>query len=517
MKIAKCKNCQKEFEYKYSGRGNSCSKECTAAIVAKSKQKYNQEQIDKVISLKKEGKTNSNISLLSGVKLSKIKEIVKDNNLLLTPEERQKHAYEAKLAKDPLAMQKMRSKITPESYERASKTKTKTFLDPKYKQIFSENAKNIWIELKSNEAAYVTYIENRTIAQRESKLGMSLEEYNSILLNIKKEVEDKKETITSASTKYGLSFGTTINQFHKLGWGDLVSNFVSKGQLEIYNYIKSITEIDILLNDRTGLSGTELDVYAPTQKFGIEYNGLYWHSSASDQFKKMSHAKKSQKCQDKNINLLAVFEDEWNDPIKQELIKNMIAYRLKALKPKTLSPRKLELKLLELNNKFEEFFKRYHIDGHAKSSFAYGYYYDNELIFCASFRKNFNGELEIARLASNFKYSIPGALGKILKLINKTIVSYSNNRLSQGNIYVQNGFKEITETKQPSYWYTDLKTRVWRFKCRKNNNPEIVALHPTEQAQALNGVFSQKLFGDNRPLYRIEDYGHRKWLWEPKS
>ena len=518
MKTANCKNCNKEFEYKWSGRGNSCSKECTAAIVAKSKLKYTDEQIQFVITLKKEGKTNNDIVAASGVKLSKVKEIVKDNNVLLTPEERHKHAYEAKLAKNPLAMEQMRSKITEESYEKASVTKKQTFAsDPKYHDIFSNIKKEMWEDLRSDPIRYKEYIEGRSITQRETKLGMSLEKYEELLLIIKKEVEDKKETITSASEKYGLSFVTTLRQFHKHGWSDLISSFVSKAQLDIYNYVKSITDQYILLNDRTGLRGTELDVYMPKSRFGIEFNGLYWHSSASDQFKKMSHAKKAQKCKEGNVNLLAIFEDEWANETKQELIKKMIAYRLGVLKTKTLSPRKLDFRLLTSNAQFKDFFEKHHIDGHTTASFAYGFFYGEELVFCASFRTNFNKELEIARLASNYDYSVPGALGKILKKINQTVVSYSNNRLSHGNIYIQNGFVEITKTNQPSYWYTDLKTRVWRFKCKRNNDPAIIARFPTEQIQAEAGIFSQKLFGDYRPLYRIEDYGHRKWLWTPKN
>jgi len=517
MKTANCKNCKKEFEYKWTGRGNSCSKECTAVIVAKSKLKYSDEQIELVVFLKKEGRTNKDIVTLSGVKLSKVKEIIKNNNVLLTPEERQKHAYEAKIAKDPLAMERMRSSRTEESFERAAKTRTKTLSDPKYFNIFSTNAKNVWIDFRDNPAKYKKRVNKQSVSQRETKLGMSLEKYEELLLIIKKEVEDKKETITSASQKYEISFITTLRQFHKRGWGDLVSSFVSKAQLDIYNYVKSITDKTILLNDRTALRGTELDVYVPELRFGIEFNGLYWHSSGSDQFKKMSHVKKIQKCLDNNVSLLAIYEDEWKNEAKQELIKKMIAYRLKVLKPKTLSPRKLELRLLPSNSQFKGFFEKHHIDGHSNASFAYGFFKGEELIFCASFRTNFNKELEIARLASNYDYSVPGALGKILKKINQPIVSYSNNRLSHGNIYVQNGFVEITKSHQPSYWYTDLKTRVWRFKCKRNNDPVIIAQFPTEQTQAENGVFSQKLFGDDRPLFRIEDYGHRKWLWNPST
>lgn len=74
------------------------------------------------------------------------------------------------------------------------------------------------------------------------------------------------------------------------------------------------------------------------------------------------------------------------------------------------------------------------------------------------------------------------------------------------------GFKEIERPDKPSYYYTDGFHRIWRFRCKRNNDPEILERHPTEKAQALAGVFSQKLFGDDRALFRIEDYGHKKWI-----
>jgi len=110
MKIGICKNCNKTFEYKYTNRGNSCSPACTVAIISKSKIKYTEDQINKVISLKKEGVTNKNIVLLTGVKLSKVKEIVKNACVLLSPEKRQSNAYQTKLIKNPNSMEDMRNK-----------------------------------------------------------------------------------------------------------------------------------------------------------------------------------------------------------------------------------------------------------------------------------------------------------------------------------------------------------------------------------------------------------------------
>ena len=74
------------------------------------------------------------------------------------------------------------------------------------------------------------------------------------------------------------------------------------------------------------------------------------------------------------------------------------------------------------------------------------------------------------------------------------------------------GFKEITsKSNKPSYWYTDLNNKVFRTKCMKNNDLDIVKKYPTEKEQALAGIFSPKNFNHNKPLYKIYDYGHRKW------
>jgi hypothetical protein len=39
----------------------------------------------------------------------------------------------------------------------------------------------------------------------------------------------------------------------------------------------------------------------------------------------------------------------------------------------------------------------------------------------------------------------------------------------------------------------------------------VIVKYPTEKAQAEGGVFSEKFLGHSRPLYKIYDYGHRKW------
>jgi hypothetical protein len=53
---------------------------------------------------------------------------------------------------------------------------------------------------------------------------------------------------------------------------------------------------------------------------------------------------------------------------------------------------------------------------------------------------------------------------------------------------------------------------LWRFKCKRINDPEILSKYPTEKEQALGGVFSRRYLGHDLPLHRVYDYGHRKWV-----
>lgn len=332
---------------------------------------------------------------------------------------------------------------------------------------------------------------------------------------------------------YYLNSDVYLNNYSKLNWsckeewhnfqmsyGDIreghgcskcASFGPSKPQLEIYEYFKSLLPGEnVDLSTRKLIPPKEIDIYH--HLLAMEYNGLYHHSSAI-QKERGRERNKALACHALGVPFFMIFGDEWKN--KQELVKAMIRYRLGKFEGVKLYARKCELRKLT-SREVKEFFNRNHLDGNAKCSWAYGLFHSEKLIMCASVRKNFNKEIEIARLATDYDYSVSGGASRLIKAIfNNTehdLVSYSNNRLSSGGIYQKLGFKEITASNAPSYYYTDFKERVWRFKCKRINDPKILAQYPTEVAQALGGVFSQRIWGDSRPLYRIEDCGHKKWI-----
>ena len=74
-------------------------------------------------------------------------------------------------------------------------------------------------------------------------------------------------------------------------------------------------------SDRKTVFGHELDIYVPSLKLAVEFDGLYWHN----ELKKpdVYHLRKTEDCAACGIRLLHVFEDEWN--YKMDIVKSRIS------------------------------------------------------------------------------------------------------------------------------------------------------------------------------------------------
>jgi transposase-like protein len=292
--------------------------------------------------------------------------------------------------------------------------------------------------------------------------------------------------------------------------------FTSAAQLELFNFMLQF-DPDCELNNNKLIYPLHLDIYSPKNNFGVEYDGLYWHSTANKDLKPGKHKEKFLKCETNGISLLAIFEDEWANPIKKELIKAMIKNRMSSFNGQKFRPNELVFKTIDKNSEFKTFFDVNHLDGYKKSGFAHGLYLNDELITCASFGGNSRGEFELSRFATNYNFMVHGGLGKLINNIDHELISFSSNRLGNGSVYKKIGFELIKDTEAPGYWYTDLETRVSRWHCQRKNDEETLSKHPTEEEQALAGVFSIKLFGDERPLFKVENYGNKKWKLNKKA
>lgn len=256
----------------------------------------------------------------------------------------------------------------------------------------------------------------------------------------------------------------------------------STGQIEVFNFVKSICP-DAIMSDRSRISPLELDVYVPSKNIGFEYDGLYWHSEATNP---TNGALKKQQASDKaGVNLLRIFEDEWRD--KRQIVESMIIHRLG--KSRKIHGRKC--KVIELNHSArKKFFDETHIDGDVLATKAWGLMYCDSIVAAISVRTPLmttsKKQFEIARFSLALETSVTGALSKLTKVAfdwckskqRESLVTYVDKRIGNGLGYIAAGYRQIDAT-QPRFWWTDFHDRFDRLKYKadasRNMSQEQVA------------------------------------------
>ena len=337
-------------------------------------------------------------------------------------------------------------------------------------------------------------------------IGFSGNKYICKCLNINCDVCEKKQfelpsPIFRRRKNQGIELCPILNPI-------LVSDGTSDIENDIYLYIKSIYSGKIIQNDRSILNGKEIDIYLPEMNFAIEFNGLYWHSEVYKD--KMYHQEKTILCENKGIQLIHIWEDDWLD--KKDIVKDIIQSKL-GMNDK-IPARKCTIK--EVSSKeSKEFLEKYHIQGNVNASIRIGLYYDDSLVEIATFGKlrnilHSNGQenqYELYRLCSKSGYTVVGGVSKLLthfirKYQPKQIVSYANLDISNGNVY-NSFFKKISITSPGYYWSKD------GYKYHRSNF--------TKHILVKNGYDKNKTEEEimhELGYYKVYDSGNIKYVWE---
>ena len=256
-------------------------------------------------------------------------------------------------------------------------------------------------------------------------------------------------------------------------------------QFEVYKFLKNIYKNDILFNNRKIIPPLELDIYIPKKKLAIEFNGIYWHS-INIGMNKNYHQKKSKLCQEKGIRLIHIYEDEWNDKYKKEIIKDIIKHALNiSMLEDKIYARKCIIKEIE-NKQYNDFCNKYHIQGTKGAQVKLGLFYNNELVQIASFSKSRydkHYEWEWIRGCPASNNNVIGGTSKLFKYFirkynAKSVLCYADFNKFDGKGYKECGFK-LDKITAPDKFYYDIennirisrnpkKYREYKEKVRKN-------------------------------------------------
>lgn len=177
------------------------------------------------------------------------------------------------------------------------------------------------------------------------------------------------------------------------------------------------------------------------------------------------HLEKTKKCEEKNIRLIYIFEDEWMN--KQDIIKSIIKSSL-GVYDRKYNARDLMFKKVG-SKEAKSFLENNHIQGFCSASQHFGLYDNDRLVQCISIGLNrFSKErnLELIRMCTQLNTQVVGGFSKLIKNMFKqtgasSIESYVDRRLFSHSGYLSSGWKVDRESK-PSYFYTDGKKRFNR-------------------------------------------------------
>ena len=313
----------------------------------------------------------------------------------------------------------------------------------KYHKINKRTHKeNQQIQMKKSTEKY--YNENNFYPSQKHIDKKSLELLNDIewLKN-----ENKIKSADEIANLLKVSPSLVLQTLHKNNI-EITHKSTSQYENEIIDFLKEHGITNIEKNTRQVITPKELDIFLPDFNFAIEFDGIYWHSFKDKNY----HIDKTNACKKQNIFLIHIFENEWLT--KKDIWKSIILSKLQKISNRIFA-RKCEVRNVDRENT-KKFLNENHLQGYALSTKNIGLYYNDTLVSLMTFGKprfNKKYEWELIRFANKKYYTVIGGASKIFKSFNgKSILSYSDLRYSEGNLYKILGLK-YSHTTSPNYFY----------------------------------------------------------------
>jgi hypothetical protein len=260
-------------------------------------------------------------------------------------------------------------------------------------------------------------------------------------------------------------------------------------------------------SNHTILGGKEIDLYDGALASGIEYCGLFWHNEKSLKPKERDyHVGKLILANNRGVRLITIFEDEWL--LRESQCKNF----LKATFGKNtvrLFARKCKLRILP-RHVGQQFIAQHHIQGsnHLGVHFA-GLYNQDELVGVMSFGRHHRNvdQLTLDRLCFKEDTTVVGGASRLFHFLLQTtqakaLVSWSDNRWSEGNVYTQLGFVKDADL-GPDYSYVFKANPQERFSKQSQK----------KSACGCPGGKTELEWATERGLARIWDCGKIRWKY----
>lgn len=362
------------------------------------------------------------------------------------------------------------------------------------------------------EIAYSKVSDERTLEQIQLA-----EDANKLKCAIQERF-DHKPLIYELEPLMGLTYSRIIKIIHSFKLENIVNIYdsTSRYEQEIVNIILDMDKSLKIVKRAKIFAGSprkEVDIYIPSKNIAIEFNGDYWHSEL---FKnKKYHQDKTIECAKLGIQLIHIFEYEWNDPVSKIKVINML--RNKILKQDKIYARACKIRKMESHSdELINFLNNNHLQGYSNCSIAYGLYVKSTLLGVITFGKprySNNFEYELIRLAFKQDINIVGGSERLFRAFISeyrplSIISYCDISKFNGGVYTRLGFKtSISDITEPSYIWINFETGdiLTRYETQKH---KLIENNLGTKEQSESDIMH------NIGYVKIYDCGNLRFTWK---
>lgn len=277
----------------------------------------------------------------------------------------------------------------------------------------------------------------------------------------------KAKAISTLQERYGISNGYLV------GAESREPNFNSAAEKEIADFIESLG-VTVVRHCHSLLGNREIDIYCPDYAIAIEYNGMYWHSQSVKQ-DKLYHYEKTKRCEERGVRLIHIYEWEWRDPVKQNILKSLLTVTFGKAK-ELVYARSCEIRDVPVKE-YRKFCEENHLQGYRHATIIYGLYYRGELKQLMSFatpqkrgaKETF--QWEIVRGCPGSNNVVVGGVSRLWKHFLReqnpeSVMSYCDLNKFDGKSYLEIGMHLYRET-PANVWYVENNTgkvQQWLFR-----------------------------------------------------
>ena len=330
----------------------------------------------------------------------------------------------------------------------------KSYMKNNMKEIQAKREKTNFERYGNKCANNVKEIQDRNFVDMRDKQIVKVKEYLKLYdIELAGEYKNNRQKTTFKCLKCGKEFQETYDRLCKKKCKCPYERERSRsaGEEEILQFILEY-EDKIFSNTPIG-GGYELDIFIPEKNLAFEYCGLYWHSEKRRRDPQNCHNIKLKMCNEINVKLIQIFEDEWVE--KRDIVQSRIINALDRCSHQ-INSKKCSIKLIsELEKK--EFLENNHLNGDDSSIIFLGAYYKNMLVAVMTFVKE-DHNWKISRFCFHIGYQISKIYSKFLDHFKKNykwkeIIEYTDRRWNSGKSQIDAGF-ELESITEPNCWYT---------------------------------------------------------------